>query len=56
MTEEVNSTSATHALNSSPTSTEDRVNMGRDRKPGVGQNTRQIKIHSSRGVLRNISM
>ena len=57
ITEEVNRISATLALNSSFTSAEEvKPNILRFRKAGVGQNTMQMKIHKSRGVLRNTSM
>ena len=54
MTDDVNRMSAMDALNSCPTSTLERpkclpVN-------GLGMKTRQMKIHSSSGVLRKISM
>ena len=56
MTEEVNKISATAALNISLTSTEESPNIRRERTSGTGKKTRQMKIHSRSGVLRNSSM
>ena len=56
MTEEVNRISATAALNISLTSTDESPNIRRESSSGTGKKTRQMKIHSSRGVLRNSSM
>ena len=56
MTEEVKRMRAMHALNKSFTSTDVSPNILCCRKEGHGQNTTQIKIHKSRGVLRKISM
>ena len=57
MTEDVNSTKATAALKSSFTSAaEVSPNIFRLNIFGTGQNTRQIKIQSSKGVLRKTSI
>ena len=56
MTEEVNRIKATAALNSSFVSTVVSPNSFRLNSSGQGQNTRQMKIHSSNGVFRNTSM
>ena len=56
ITPEVYNISAMAALNSSLLFTEESPNMGRSMKAGLGQNTRQIKIQNSKGVLRKTSI
>ena len=56
MMEDSNSTSATTARKRIFISTLVRPHIFLAKKRGQGQATRQIKIHSSSGVLRKISM
>jgi len=56
ITDEVKRIKATDALNSSFVSTEFKPKSLCAKIEGTGQNTTQIKIHSSNGVFLKISM
>ena len=56
MMEDSNSTRATKARKRMRTSTLVRLSIRWVKKPGTGQNTRQMKIQNKSGVLRKSSM